>query len=64
MPFSVKAYIDDHHLTATAETAKEAFAKAVEWHVANKLTDVSISDGLTDYSIAEFASALAHLLQD
>ena len=35
MPFSVNAYADDHRLTVTTETAKEAFAKAVDWHVAN-----------------------------
>jgi hypothetical protein len=29
MPFSVKAYIDDHPLTLTKETAKEGFAKAI-----------------------------------
>jgi hypothetical protein len=33
MPFSVKAYHSDHPLTVTKETAKEAFAKAVESHV-------------------------------
>ena len=30
MPFVVKAHIDDLTLIANAETAKEAFAKAVE----------------------------------
>jgi len=51
MPFSVKAYIDDHVLTFPAKTAKEAFAIAVEWHVAEKLPDVAISDGTKTYSI-------------
>jgi hypothetical protein len=60
MPFSVKAYIDDHILTFEAETAKEAFAKAVEWHVVNNLADVSISDGIKTYSIAEFSSVIAN----
>jgi hypothetical protein len=61
MPFSVKAYADDHVLTHTAETAKEAFAKAVEWHVAGRLADVSINDGIKTYSIAEFSSLIAGL---
>lgn len=53
MPFTVKAYVDDHLLTSTAETAKEAFAIAVDWQVAEKMTDISISDGSQTYSIAE-----------
>jgi hypothetical protein len=59
MPFSVSAYVDDHLVSVTTETAKEAFAKAVEWHVARKLTDVSISDDIGSYSIAEFSSIIA-----
>lgn len=59
MPFLVQAYLDNHALTAAAETAKHAFAKAVEWHVVGKLTDVSISDGTRSYSITEFASVMA-----
>jgi hypothetical protein len=64
MPFTVKAHVDDHLLTATAETAKEAFAKAVKWHVVEMFTDVSVSDGLKDYSIAEFASMLVNFLEE
>jgi hypothetical protein len=59
MQFSVSAYVDDHLTSVTTETAKEAFAKAVEWHVTRKLTDVSISDGIRSYTIAEFSSILA-----
>ncbi|MEO8319157.1 MAG: hypothetical protein ABI561_12615 [Bradyrhizobium sp.] len=59
MPFSVNADIEGHTLTATTETAKEAFAKAVEWHVAEQVTDVSISDGIKSFTIGEFASAMA-----
>ena len=59
MPFSVKAYYAARPLTVTAETAKEAFAKAVEWHVVEKFTNVSISDGVKSYSIEGFASAMA-----
>ena len=59
MPFSVNAYADDHRLTVTTETTKEAFAKAVEWHVAERFIDVSISDGIKSFTIAEFSSAMA-----
>ncbi len=59
MPFHVKAYIDDHVVSAVAGTAKEAFAKAVEWHVVNKLADVSIGEGVRNYSIAEFSAIIA-----
>lgn len=59
MPFSVKAYHSDHPLTVTKETAKEAFAKAVEWHVIEKFNNVSISDDVRTYSIEEFASVMA-----
>jgi hypothetical protein len=59
MPFLVQATIDDHTLAVTTETAKEAFAKAVEWHVAERFTDVSIYDGIKSYSIDEFASVMA-----
>jgi hypothetical protein len=59
MPFSVKAYYADHPLTVTTKTAKEAFAKAVEWHVVERFTNVSISNGRKRYSIAEFSSVMA-----
>jgi hypothetical protein len=59
MPFSVSAYVHGRLVSATTETAKEAFAKAVEWHVVRQLTDVSISDGDKSYSIAEFSSTMA-----
>ena len=61
MPFVVKAHIDDVMLAANAETAKDAFAKVVEWHVAQRFADVSISDGIRTFTIAEFASAMASL---
>ena len=60
MAFSVSAYVDDYLVSVPAETAKEAFAKAVEWHVAGKLADVSISDGIGSYSIAEFSAIMAN----
>jgi len=58
LPFLVQAYIDDHTLAVTCETAKEAFAKAFEWKVA-QLADVSISDGTKIYTVTEFASFMA-----
>jgi hypothetical protein len=57
--FPVKAFVDGHALTAAARTAKDAFAKAIEWHVMGNLADVSISDRTRRYSIVEFASAMA-----
>ena len=59
MPFSVRACFADHPLTVTIETAKEAFAKAIEWHVVERFIDVSICDGIKSYSIDSFASAMA-----
>ena len=59
MTFSLSGYADDSLVSATTETAKKAFAKAVEWHVVRKLTDISISDGIKSYSIDGFASAMA-----
>ena len=59
MIFHVHAYVDDHVLKAAAKTAKDAFAKAIEWHVVGRLTDISISDGNRSYTIAEFASVMA-----
>jgi hypothetical protein len=59
MQFSVQAITDDHPLTATFETAKEAFAKAVEWHVVNRFTNFLINDGDKSYSIDEFSSLMA-----
>jgi len=59
MILQVHAYIDDRVLKANAKTAKDAFAKAIEWHVVRRLTDISISDGTRSYSIAEFSSVMA-----
>jgi pterin-4a-carbinolamine dehydratase len=61
MEFVVQAHIDDHTLSATTETVKEAFAKAIEWQVVHKLTRVTISDGVRSFSITDFASAMAFL---
>jgi hypothetical protein len=59
MTFVVQAIIDDHTLSVTVETAKEAFAKAVEWQVVYKLTGIIINDGTRSFTIAEFSSAMA-----
>ena len=59
MPYLVQGCIDDHTLAVTAGTAKEAFAKAIEWHVIEKFSNVSIYNGSKLYSIDEFATAMA-----
>ena len=62
MPFLVQGCIDDHTVAVTTATAKEAFAKAIEWHVVDRFTDVSIYDGTkTTYSIDAFSLAMALL---
>ena len=61
MPFLVQAGLDDHTLAVTTATAKEAFAKAVEWHVTGRFDDVTISDKANTYSIDAFALAMALL---
>jgi hypothetical protein len=61
MAFLVQTIIDDHTLAVTTETAKEAFAKAIEWHVAEQFANVSINDGARSYSIAQFSSVMALL---
>ena len=60
MSFTVCATVDGHGVVAPAETAKEAFAKAIEWQVVQQFADVTISDGSKNYSIAEFAEVMAH----
>jgi hypothetical protein len=59
MPFFVEAYADDHKLTAATDTAKKAFAEAIDWHVVKRFTGVTISDGVRCYTIAEFSSVMA-----
>jgi hypothetical protein len=59
MKFVVKSFYDGHVLTVATETAKEAFAKSIEWHFVERFTNVCISDGIKNYTIAEFASAMA-----
>lgn len=64
MPFSVKATIDGHTISAPVETAKDAFAKAIDWHVAKQLDDAAIWDGSIDYSIAEFSEVMVRQFQN
>jgi hypothetical protein len=45
-------------LSVTTETAKDAFAKAVEWH-AERLSNVTISDGNKSHTVSEFSSLMA-----
>jgi hypothetical protein len=61
MPFLVQGCIDDHTLAVTTATAQEAFAKAIDWHVVQRFTDVSIYDGTKIYSIDAFSVAMALL---
>ena len=42
MPFLVQGCLDKRTLAVRTATAKEAFAKAVEWSIAERVTDVSI----------------------
>ena len=59
MPFSVKACIDGHAITAPVETAKDAFARAIDWQITKQINNVVICDGNNIYSIAEFSAAMA-----
>jgi hypothetical protein len=59
MPFEVLGWAHDRLLSANAETAEEAFATAVKWHVARNAKGVSISDGSRRFTVAEFSWAMA-----
>ena len=59
MPFMVRGFCNKNPLMLTSETAKEAFAKAIEWHIVEGFTNVAISDGVQAYTISEFASLMA-----
>ena len=61
MSFLVRACLDDHTLAVTTATAKEAFAKAIEWRLAGRFDSVTISDGTNTYSIEAFSVAMALL---
>jgi hypothetical protein len=59
MPFEIRGRVEDCVFTVHAETAKQAFAKAVEWQVANGICGVSISDGSKRFTVAEFSWTMA-----
>jgi len=59
VPFVVRGFYNNNSMTLTIETAKEAFAKAIEWHVVQKFCDISISDDRKTYTIAEFSLTMA-----
>ena len=59
MPFVVRGFCNNNFLALTSATAKEAFAKAIEWHLIERFADVSISDGTKDYTMTEFSLAMA-----
>ena len=61
MPFVVQAHTDDHSISVTTATAKEAFAKALEWHVSGQFTRVCILDDIKTYSLDAFSLAMALL---
>jgi hypothetical protein len=50
MTYVVQARSD---LSATAETTKEALAKAVEWQVVYKFANVTVINGVRIFTIAE-----------
>jgi hypothetical protein len=57
--FEVRGWVEDCRLTAKTKTAKEAFAKAVEWQVAHGIRGLSISDGYRRFTVAEFSWTMA-----
>jgi len=61
MLFVVQAHTDNHTVTVTTVTAKEAFAKAIEWHISGPFTHISISDDIKTYSLEAFSLAMALL---
>ena len=61
MSFLVQGFLDDHTLSVTVPTARDAFAKAIEWHDGGRFSNVTISHGSVTYSIVAFALAMARL---
>lgn len=57
--YFVERSADVCKMTAAPDTARKAFAEAVDWHIVMQFLAVTISDGSRSYSIAEFASAMA-----
>ena len=59
MAFEVRGWVFGRLTTADAESAKEAFAKAVEWQVVHCAWGVTISDGRRRFTVAEFSWTMA-----
>jgi len=55
----VRGWVHGGRLTASAKTAKEAFALAVEWQTAKSASDVTICDGSNCFTVAEFSWMIA-----
>ena len=51
MPYLVEGRLGDVALSANVETPKEAFAKAVEWQVVDRFSNVPRSHGNNTESI-------------
>ena len=45
MSFLLEGFLDDHTLSATFAAARDAFAKAIEWHDSGQFSNVTISEG-------------------
>jgi hypothetical protein len=60
MKFVVTAQVDDHTISVTAKSMKEAMAQAVEWKLVERFRDIIISHGTNRYSIEEFATRIAN----
>jgi len=61
MPFVVQAHTDNQTIAVTTVTAKEAFARAIEWRISGRFTHISISDDIKTYSLDAFSLAMALL---
>lgn len=61
MSFLIRGRLDDVTLSATTDTPKQAYEKAIEWRMIERFNDVTISQGDSTYSIDEFASVMARL---
>ena len=61
MAFVVRAHTDNHTITVPTVTAKEAFAKALEWHVSGRFAQIVICDDIKTYSLETFSLAMALL---
>lgn len=62
MAYLVQARLDDIALTTSVESAKEAYAKAIEWQLVEQYANVTISCGNNIYSIDEFALVMAEAM--